>query len=161
MKERKDLFEDDQGVFMISVAADLAGMHPQTLRIYEARGLVKPKRSPKQTRLYSQRDVERLRRINELTTQVGMNLAGVERVLALEELMEAMQSQLEQMELRAEELQREMRSRIDQVHRSYRRELVPWKPPGAIVRSADTLPQQRGFTIPIRRTSEKADENSR
>ena len=75
---------EDRGVFMISVAAELAGMHPQTLRIYESRGLIKPKRSPKQTRLYSQRDVERLRRINELTTQAGMNLAGVERVLALE-----------------------------------------------------------------------------
>jgi MerR family transcriptional regulator, heat shock protein HspR len=152
---------EDAKVYVISVAAELAGMHPQTLRIYEARGLVKPKRSPKQTRLYSQRDVERLRRINELTTQVGMNLAGVERVLAMEELMEGLQSQLEQMELRAEELQREMRSRIDQVHRSYRRELVPWKPPGAIVRRADAPPEQRGFTIPIHRTSEKADENSR
>jgi MerR family transcriptional regulator/heat shock protein HspR len=156
-KRHKDLFHDDQGVFMISVAAELAGMHPQTLRIYESRGLIKPKRSPKQTRLYSQRDVERLRRINELTTQAGMNLAGVERVLALEELMEAMQSQLEQMELRAEELQSEMRARIEQVHRSYRRELVPWKPPGAIVRKADVSPQ-RGFLIPIHRTSEKADE---
>src|SRR6478735_242295 len=113
------VFDDEQGVFMISVAAELAGMHPQTLRIYESRGLIKPKRSPKQTRLYSQRDVERLRRINELTTQAGMNLAGVERVLALEELMDAMQGQLEQMELRAEQLQEEMRARIDQVHRSY------------------------------------------
>jgi MerR family transcriptional regulator/heat shock protein HspR len=159
VKQRKDLFEDDQGVFMISVAAELAGMHPQTLRIYEARGLIKPKRSPKQTRLYSQRDVERLRRINELTTQAGMNLAGVERVLALEELMDAMQSQLEQMELHAEQLQEEMRARIDQVHRSYRRELVPYKPPGEIVRRADT--QQRGFPIPIERTSQKADERNR
>ena len=72
-------------MFMISVAARLAGMHPQTLRIYEERGLIKPARSPKQTRLYSQRDVERLKRIQELTTEFGMNLAGVERVLALEE----------------------------------------------------------------------------
>jgi len=157
-QDREGLFEDDQGVFMISVAAELAGMHPQTLRIYEARGLIKPKRSPKQTRLYSQRDVERLRRINELTTQAGMNLAGVERVLALEELMVAMQGQLEQMELRAEQLQEEMRARIDQVHRSYRRELVPYKPPGAIVLRDNT--RQRGFTIPIQRTSEKADERN-
>jgi MerR family transcriptional regulator, heat shock protein HspR len=153
----RDLFEDDQGVFMISVAAELAGMHPQTLRIYESRGLIKPKRSPKQTRLYSQRDVERLRRINQLTTEAGMNLAGVERVLALEELMEAMQVQLAQMELRAEELQEEMRRRIEQVHRSYRRELVPWKPPGEIVRHEGAR-QQPGYTIPIQRTSEKADE---
>jgi MerR family transcriptional regulator/heat shock protein HspR len=75
--------DSDQGVFMISVAAELAHMHPQTLRIYEARGLIQPKRSPKNTRLYSQRDVERLRRIQRLTAE-GLNLAGVERVLALE-----------------------------------------------------------------------------
>jgi len=75
--------DSDRGVFMISVAAELAHMHPQTLRIYEARGLIRPKRSPKNTRLYSQRDVERLRRIQQLTTE-GLNLAGVQRVLALE-----------------------------------------------------------------------------
>ncbi len=75
--------DSDQGVFMISVAAELAHMHPQTLRIYEARGLIQPKRSPKNTRLYSQRDVERLRRIQRLTAE-GLNLAGVERVLELE-----------------------------------------------------------------------------
>src|SRR5688572_28003956 len=74
----------ERGVFMISVAAELAGMHPQTLRIYESRGLISPKRSPKHTRLYSQADVERLRRIQELTSELGMNLAGVERVLELE-----------------------------------------------------------------------------
>jgi MerR family transcriptional regulator/heat shock protein HspR len=154
-EDRDDLFEHDQGVFMISVAAELAGMHPQTLRIYEARGLIKPRRSPKQTRLYSRRDVERLRRINQLTTQAGMNLAGVERVLALEELMETMQSRMETLELHAEQLRREMRERIEQVHRSYRRELVPWQPPGAIVRRADTQP--RGFLIPIERNRQKAD----
>ena len=77
--------EHDRGVFMISVAAELAEMHPQTLRMYEARGLIEPKRSPKGTRLYSQDDVERLRRIQEMTTEWGMNLAGVERVLELEE----------------------------------------------------------------------------
>jgi MerR family transcriptional regulator/heat shock protein HspR len=75
--------DSDRGVFMISVAAELAHMHPQTLRIYEARGLIQPKRSPKNTRLYSQRDVERLQRIQQLTTE-GLNLAGVQRVLALE-----------------------------------------------------------------------------
>ena len=83
-RERIDVaIDSDQGVFMISVAAELAHMHPQTLRIYEARGLIHPKRSPKNTRLYSQRDVERLRRIQQLTAE-GLNLAGVERVLALE-----------------------------------------------------------------------------
>jgi MerR family transcriptional regulator/heat shock protein HspR len=83
-RERIDVsIDSDQGVFMISVAAELAHMHPQTLRIYEARGLIQPQRSPKNTRLYSQRDVERLRRIQQLTAE-GLNLAGVERVLALE-----------------------------------------------------------------------------
>jgi MerR family transcriptional regulator/heat shock protein HspR len=132
-KKRNDeeLFAQDQGVFMISVAARLAGMHPQTLRIYEERGLIKPARSPKQTRLYSQRDVERLRRIQELTTKFGMNLAGVERVLALEEVMDAMQRRLDLLSERARQMEHEMLARIDEVHRSYRRELVPWEPPGS------------------------------
>lgn len=83
-RERFDVsIESDRGVFMISVAAELAHMHPQTLRVYEARGLIRPKRSPKNTRLYSQQDVERLQRIQQLTAE-GLNLAGVERVLALE-----------------------------------------------------------------------------
>src|SRR2546422_4283458 len=129
-----ELFADDQGVFMISVAADLAGMHPQTLRIYETRGLIKPQRSPKQTRLYSRRDVERLRRIQELTTTFGLNLAGVERVLELEEVMDAMQEQLEAMKREAAELEREMLARIEQVHRSYKRELVVWEPSTALLR---------------------------
>ncbi len=122
----KELFSRQQGVFMISVAARLAGMHPQTLRVYEERGLIKPARSPKQTRLYSQRDVERLMRIQQLT-ELGMNLAGVERVLEMEELMDAMQQ-------RMEDMQREMLARIDEVHRSYRRELVRWEPPGSALR---------------------------
>jgi MerR family transcriptional regulator/heat shock protein HspR len=130
----QELFGDEQGVFMISVAAELAGMHPQTLRIYEARGLIKPKRSPKKTRLYSRRDVERLRRIQELTTTLGLNLAGVERVLALEEVMGSMQTQLESLKREAAKLEREMLERIDEVHRSYRRELVLWQPPGALLR---------------------------
>ncbi|MFM9023394.1 MAG: MerR family transcriptional regulator, partial [Solirubrobacterales bacterium] len=71
--------ESGRGVFMISVAAELAEMHPQTLRMYEQRGLISPKRSPKGTRLYSQEDVDRLRRIQEMTTELGLNLAGVER----------------------------------------------------------------------------------
>jgi len=121
-----ELFSKQQGVFMISVAARLAGMHPQTLRVYEERGLIKPARSPKQTRLYSQRDVERLKRIQQLT-ELGMNLAGVERVLEMEELMDAMQERMDSM-------QREMHTRIDEVHRSYRRELVRWEPPGSALR---------------------------
>ncbi len=132
---------ENQGVFMISVAARLAGMHPQTLRIYEERGLIKPARSPKQTRLYSQRDVERLKRIQELTTNSGLNLAGVERVLALEEMMQAMQQRIERLARRAEQIEREMLARVDEVHRSYRRELVPWQPPGAAL--LRELPDER------------------
>jgi MerR family transcriptional regulator/heat shock protein HspR len=124
--------DQERGVFMISVAAELAGMHPQTLRVYEARGLIKPSRSPKKTRLYSQRDVELLRRIQQLTTELGMNLAGVERVLELEKTMETMRKRLERLESSAAELQREMLERVEAVHRSYRRELVIWQPPGEI-----------------------------
>lgn len=98
--------DDERGVFMISVAAELAEMHPQTLRMYEARGLIAPKRSPKNTRLYSQRDVERLRRIQRMTSEEGLNLAGVETVLALEERVEKMRSELDRMRRRAEELER-------------------------------------------------------
>jgi MerR family transcriptional regulator/heat shock protein HspR len=134
-------FKKDQGVFMISVAAELSGMHPQTLRIYEERGLIKPARSAKQTRLYSQRDVERLQRIQQLTTEFGMNLAGVERVLALEEVMEVMQERLDRMAKRAARMEQELLEQIEQVHRSYRRELVPWQPPGAAL----------GTRIPVER----------
>jgi MerR family transcriptional regulator, heat shock protein HspR len=140
---RDDLFPEDHGVFMISVAAELAGMHPQTLRIYESRGLIKPKRSPKQTRLYSRTDVERLRRIQELTTEVGLNLAGVERVLELERVMDSMQAELDRMRAQAEQLEREMLRRINEVHRSYKRELVRWQPPGEMLRSRDFKPPVR------------------
>jgi MerR family transcriptional regulator/heat shock protein HspR len=98
--------DDERGVFMISVAAELADMHPQTLRIYESRGLIQPKRSPKNTRLYSQRDVERLRRIQRMTSEEGLNLAGVETVLALEERVEKMRVELERTRRRAQELER-------------------------------------------------------
>src|SRR5205807_7898802 len=94
-------FEADRGVFMISVAAELANMHPQTLRTYEARGLIAPKRSPKGTRLYSQRDVERLRRIQEMTAELGLNLAGVEKVLELESEVKLMHKRLEELEMKA------------------------------------------------------------
>lgn len=94
-------FDDEQGVFMISVAAELAEMHPQTLRIYETRGLITPKRSPKNTRLYSRRDVERLRRIQEMTHQ-GLNLVGVETVLALEAQVEQLKERVRELEGRKE-----------------------------------------------------------
>lgn len=96
--------DDERGVFMISVAAELAEMHPQTLRMYEARGLIAPKRSPKNTRLYSQRDVERLRRIQQMTAE-GLNLVGVETVLALEERVARMSVELDRMRRRAEKLE--------------------------------------------------------
>jgi len=119
----------DRGVFMISVAAELAEMHPQTLRMYEARGLIEPKRSPKGTRLYSQSDVERLRRIQEMTTAHGMNLAGVEQVLALEEKLERAARKVERLERRAEELQGEIQ-RLEAIRRSVKAEIVRYEAPG-------------------------------
>jgi MerR family transcriptional regulator/heat shock protein HspR len=118
--------DSDRGVFMISVAAELADMHPQTLRMYEARGLIEPKRSPKGTRLYSHADVERLRRIQELTSGGGMNLAGVERVFKLESALERMQRKVAQLERRAQELQDEI-ARLEEVKRSVKAEIVRYK----------------------------------
>ena len=123
--------ETRRGVYMISVAAELAGMHPQTLRIYEARGLITPKRSPKNTRLYSPDDVERLRRIQALTTELGMNLAGVEKVFELEEEMDRMRRRMRALERQAEKVQREMRAEIERVRRSVKRELVVYEAPAA------------------------------
>jgi MerR family transcriptional regulator/heat shock protein HspR len=100
----KATFNEEQGVFMISVAAELAEMHPQTLRMYEQRGLIAPKRSPKNTRLYSQRDVERLRRIQEMTAE-GLNLAGVETVLALEAQVQKLRTENQRLRRRLEELE--------------------------------------------------------
>jgi MerR family transcriptional regulator/heat shock protein HspR len=128
--------ERDRGVFMISVAAELAEMHPQTLRMYEARGLIEPKRSPKGTRLYSQADVERLRRIQEMTTELGLNLAGVERVLELETKLERAQRRLDAMERRSAELQAEIEQRqaeierLEAVRESVRAEIVRYEAPG-------------------------------
>ena len=113
---------DDRPRYMISVAADLVGMHPQTLRIYEAKGLVRPKRTAGNTRLYSDADLDRLRLIQRLTTELGLNLAGVEHVLRLED-------QLQRMHRRFEKLEREMRDRIAEVHKQYRRDLVLYQPP--------------------------------
>jgi MerR family transcriptional regulator, heat shock protein HspR len=121
--------EADRGVFMISVAAELADMHPQTLRMYEARGLIEPKRSPKGTRLYSQADVERLRRIQEMTTEWGMNLAGVERVMELEGKLERMQAKVAHLERRAGQLQQEIQ-RLEEIKRSVKAEIVRYEPPG-------------------------------
>ena len=113
---------DDRPRYMISVAAELVGMHPQTLRIYEQKGLVRPQRTAGNTRLYSDLDVERLRMIQRLTTEWGLNLAGVERVLQMEDELTRMRRRLERMEL-------EMRRALDDVHKQYRRELVLYRPP--------------------------------
>ena len=112
---------DDRPRYMISVAAELVGMHPQTLRMYEQKGLVRPQRTAGNTRLYSEADLERLRLIQRLTTELGLNLAGVEAVLGLEE-------QLQGMQARMERLESEMRDAIQQVHKQYRRELVLYDP---------------------------------
>ena len=142
--------EQRRGVFMISVAAELAGMHPQTLRMYEARGLITPKRSPKNTRLYSRDDVERLERIQELTTELGMNLAGVEKVFEMEGEIERMRRRMRALERRAERVQEELQEEIDRVRRSVRRELVPYEPAGQalVPRPARGV---RGVRIPIER----------
>ena len=112
---------DDRPRYMISVAADLVGMHPQTLRIYEAKGLVTPQRTAGNTRLYSEADLGRLRLINRLTQELGLNLAGVEHVIRLE-------AQLRRMQRTMERLEREMSEQIAAVHRQYRRDLVPYRP---------------------------------
>jgi len=128
--------EHDRGVFMISVAAELAEMHPQTLRMYEARGLIEPKRSPKGTRLYSQADVDRLRRIQEMTTEWGMNLAGVEKVFELELALDRMQRRLTQMERRSAQLQEEIEAReaeiarLEEVRNTVKAEIVRYEAPG-------------------------------
>lgn len=121
--------DETRPVYMISVAAELADMHPQTLRIYEQRGLIEPKRSPKGTRRYSQQDVERLRRIQELTSQLGMNLAGVERVFELEGELDQMRRRMDRMERRAEQLRKEFEAEVARVRRSFRFDLVPYEPP--------------------------------
>jgi MerR family transcriptional regulator/heat shock protein HspR len=115
---------------MISVAADIVGMHPQTLRIYEAKGLVRPQRTAGNTRLYSDADLERLRLIQRLTTELGLNLAGVERVLALED-------ELRRLRARIERLEQEMREAVSRVHREYRRDLVLYRP------ATHPVPQRR------------------
>ena len=120
---------DQRPIYMISVAADLVGMHPQTLRIYEQKGLVRPKRTPGNTRLYSERDLERLRLIQRLTNELGLNLAGVETVLR-------MQDEIDRLHRQVERLERRIREEVAQVHKSYKRELVLYSEP----------------TLPVRRT---------
>jgi MerR family transcriptional regulator/heat shock protein HspR len=124
--------EQDRPRYMISIAAELVGMHPQTLRIYEAKGLVRPKRTPGNTRLYSEADLERLRLIQRLTTELGLNLAGVETVIRLED-------ELGKARARLERLERELRREIRNVHKQYKREVV-------LYRREDDLPERTRWT---------------
>lgn len=138
----------DRGVFMISVAAELANMHPQTLRMYESKGLITPQRSPKGTRLYSQDDVEKLRRIQEMTADLGLNLAGVERVLALEAEVETMNRRIEQLEVEALGAEVKLAQELEALRRSFKAELVPMSGPNRpgtdIVLAREVRPRRRG-----------------
>jgi MerR family transcriptional regulator/heat shock protein HspR len=125
--------EQERPRYMISVAAELVGMHPQTLRIYEAKGLVRPRRTPGNTRLYSEADLERLRLIQRLTTELGLNLAGVETVIRLED-------ELGKARARLERLERELRHEIRNVHKQYKREIVLYR------RESDDLPERTRWT---------------
>jgi len=145
--------EASRGVFMISVAAELANMHPQTLRVYEARGLIEPRRSPKGTRLYSQEDVERLRRIQEMTAELGLNLAGVERVLDLEQEIECMHARIEELELQALRSQVRLAEEMEELRRSFKAELaIPYRG-GELVRLADV---RSPFRLNLRRNRDGA-----
>src|SRR5215212_12245004 len=142
-------FDRDRGVFMISVAAELAEMHPQTLRMYEARGLITPKRSPKNTRLYSFEDVERLRRIQQMTAEQGLNLSGVETVLELERELKRSRRDLVRMRQRAAALERRMLEEIERAKRSISRaEIVPYGAyePKKVLGGSETM------KIPVERT---------
>ena len=124
--------EQERPRYMISIAAELVGMHPQTLRIYESKGLVRPRRTPGNTRLYSEADLERLRLIQRLTTELGLNLAGVETVIRLED-------ELGKARARLDRLERELRREIRNVHKQYKREVV-------LYRSEADLPQRTRWT---------------
>ena len=137
--------DQERGVFMISVAAELAEMHPQTLRMYEARGLITPKRSPKNTRLYSQADVERLRRIQQMTGEEGLNLAGVETVLELERRLERMRVEMARMRKRAAEMESRMTEELKRLRKSIGGELVPYGAyePKNMARESTRIPIRR------------------
>ncbi|MGI9117813.1 MAG: heat shock protein transcriptional repressor HspR [Gaiellales bacterium] len=120
---------DDTPKYMIGVAAELVGMHPQTLRLYETRGLVRPRRTSGGTRLYSDAELRRLRRITELASGLGLSLQGVEHVLQLEDRVAQLEHQIEELGAALDEAARVLQSEVESVHRSYRREIVPYQPP--------------------------------
>ena len=139
-RTRVEITQDPQrGVYMISVAADMAGMHPQTLRTYESKGLIEPRRSAKGTRLYSLSDVQRLLRIQEMTVEWGLNLAGVAQVLELEDRLGKARAKTEAMEARAHELEVEV-ARLEALRRELRAEIVPWQAGGLPARRVDVEP---------------------
>lgn len=126
---------DDQALYVISVAAELAGLHPQTLRMYERKGLIEPERTSGRSRRYSESDVALLERIQQLTNE-GLNLAGVQRVLALEDQLARTRGRIEALEREVDETRRLAVEQVEEVHRSYRRDLVPV--------SRNRLPIRRG-----------------
>ncbi len=146
-----------RGVFMISVAAELADMHPQTLRMYEARGLIEPQRSPKNTRLYSQEDVERLRQIQRLTTEEGLNLAGVETVLRMEQTVSRMRAEMARMRERADEMEKRMLEELELARRSLGAEIVPY---GAYEPELFQGRDQSSTTIPVKRASKRGGDSA-
>jgi MerR family transcriptional regulator/heat shock protein HspR len=137
--------DEERGVFMISVAAELAEMHPQTLRMYETRGLITPKRSPKNTRLYSQADVERLRRIQQMTNEEGLNLAGVETVLEMETRVERLRAEMARIKKRAAEMEKRMGEELERLRAARGGEIVPY---GAY---EPKPPEAGSVNVPIRR----------
>ena len=146
-QQEAERIDEERGVFMISVAAELAAMHPQTLRMYETRGLITPKRSPKNTRLYSQADVELLRRIQRMTSEEGLNLAGVETVLDLEQRLERMRAEMARVRKRAAEMESKMTQELERLRKSVGGELVPY---GAY-EPEKLRPARDSTRIPIRR----------
>jgi MerR family transcriptional regulator/heat shock protein HspR len=122
-------------VFMIGIASELIGVHPQTLRMYEQKGLLHPRKSIKNTRLYSQEDVELGRYIQQLTQEMGMNLAGVKKILDLEKRIARLEAENRDLREKLDKREQEHSRILAEVHRSYKRELV-LMPRGELTRGA-------------------------
>jgi MerR family transcriptional regulator/heat shock protein HspR len=135
---------DSTPKYMIGVAASLVGMHPQTLRLYEARGLVSPRRTPGGTRLYSDRDLTRLKKIQQLSGELGLSLVGVEHVMGLEDTIHGLRDRVARLEAQLDAEQVKAAQAVTEVHRSYRRELVVWAPP------AQGVARREGSHTPLR-----------
>jgi MerR family transcriptional regulator, heat shock protein HspR len=151
-RREREPIDERRGVFMISVAAELAEMHPQTLRMYEARGLITPKRSPKNTRLYSQADVNRLRRIQEMTTKEGLNLAGVEAVLEMEQAVARAEDEMARLRKRADQVEQRLLAELEQLRRTPGGDLVPY---GAYETQISRRSGSGSTRVEVRRTRRK------